>query len=169
MPFTAEQLSFADDPTRLFLMSATMLGLPVQAWHRFAAGRATMQVKALGAVTMVNASGEVMDRSETVTLFNDMCLLAPGTLLSPNIVWEPVDNCTARARFTNGGQTISATLIFDQGRLLENFISDDRSRSSPDGKSFTQLRFSTPIRDYQSYGRATGTKWAGALAFAGWD
>jgi hypothetical protein len=65
MPFTADQVSFADQPGRLFLMDASMLGLPVQAFHRFAGGRATMRVKALGALTMVDARGEVMDRSET--------------------------------------------------------------------------------------------------------
>lgn len=46
-----------------------------------------------------------------------------------------------------GEQTISATLLFDGDGLLANFISDDRSRSSPDGKTFTRLRFSTPTRD----------------------
>lgn len=152
MPFTADQVSFADDPTRLFLMDASMRGLPVQAFHRFAGGKATMRVKALGALTMVDASGEVMDRSETVTLFNDMCLLAPGTLIAPNIQWETVDDRTARARFTNGSQAITATLFFGPDGLLENFVSDDRSRSMPDGKTFTQLRFSTPVRNYQTYG-----------------
>ena len=52
-----------------------------------------------------------------------------------------------RAHFTDGEQTISATLLFDGDGLLANFISDDRSRSSPDGKTFTRLRFSTPTRD----------------------
>ena len=37
------------------------------------------------------------------------------------------------------------------GRLT-NFVSDDRSRASTDGKSFTCLRFSTPVRDYRDFG-----------------
>jgi uncharacterized protein DUF6544 len=32
--------------------------------------------------------------------------------------------------------------------------SDDRSRSSPDGKTFARLRFSTPMRDYRDFGSA---------------
>jgi hypothetical protein len=67
-------------------------------------------------------------------------------------VWEPVDARTVRARFTDGRQTISATLLFGDDGLLTNFISDDRSRSSTDGKSFTRLRFSTPVRDYRDFG-----------------
>ena len=152
MPFEADQQSFANPSTRVFLMRARMFGLPVEAFHRFVDGRATMRVKVLGLVPMVDASGPVMDRSETVTLFNDMCLLAPATLLDPRIEWEPVDSHSARAQFTNGDQTITATLLFDDEGLLTNFISDDRSRISSDGKTFTRHRFSTPVRDYRSFG-----------------
>jgi hypothetical protein len=154
MPFEADQQSFADQPTRLFLMHARMFGLPVEVFHRRIDGHATMQVKIAGAIPMVDARGEVMDRSEAVTLFNDMCLLAPGTLLDPRIAWESVDARTARARFTDGEQTISATLLFGEDGLLTNFTSDDRARSSPDGKTFTRLRFSTPTRDYRDFGPA---------------
>jgi len=154
MPFEADQQSFADQPTRLFLMHARLFGLPVEVFHRRIGGHATMQVKIAGAIPMVDASGEAMDRSEAVTLFNDMCLLAPGTLLDSRIAWEPVDTRTARARFTDGEQTISATLLFGDDGLLANFISDDRSRSSPDGKTFTRLRFSTPTRHYRDFGTA---------------
>jgi hypothetical protein len=106
---------------------------------------------------MVDARGDAMDQSEAVTLFNDMCLMAPGTLIAPGIAWEQVDARTVRARFTSGRHTISATLLFGEDGLLANFISDDRSRASPDGKVFTHLRFSTPVRDYlAAYGE---TRW----------
>lgn len=152
MPFEVDQQSFADQPTRLFLMRARMFGLPVEAFHRLIGGRATMQVKIAGVIPLVDARGDVMDQSEAVTLFNDMCLLAPSTLIDPAIEWESIDARTVLARFTNGGHTISATLLFDADGLLSNFVSDDRSRSSPDGKVFTRLRFSTPVRDYRWYG-----------------
>jgi hypothetical protein len=154
MPFEADQQSFSDEPTRLFLMHARMFALPVEAFHRRIAGHATMQVRIAGAIPMVDARGDVMDRSEAVTLFNDMCLLAPGTLVDRAIVWEPVDARMVRARFTDGAQTVSATLLFGDDGLLTNFVSDDRSRSSPDGKTFTRLRFSTPVRDYRDFGSA---------------
>lgn len=152
MPFEAFQVSTANPPTRLFLMRARMYGLPVEAFHRYLDGHATMQVKLAGLVPIVNARGPVMDQSETVTLLNDMCLLAPGTLLDSRLTWEAVDAHTARARFANGDQAISATLLFDDEGRLVNFVSDDRSRSSPDGKTFTQLRFSTPVSQYRPFG-----------------
>lgn len=151
MPFEAVQQSFADQPTRLFLMRARMLGVPVESFHRSVDGRATMQVKVAGLVTMVDARSDDMDRAEAVTLFNDMCLLAPGTLVDPRIAWEPVDTRSARARFTHGGHTVTATLLFSEDGLLSDFVSDDRLRSA-DGKAFTRLRFSTPVRGYRAYG-----------------
>lgn len=152
MPFEAEQYSTVDPPVRLFLLSATMAHLPVQAFHRFVGGTATMRVRVAGAVPIVDASGPVMDRSETVTLFNDMCVLAPGALIDPAIAWEPIDDQHARARFTLGANTIAATLSFDAAGLLTDFVSDDRSQASADGKSFRPLPFSTPLRDYRRYG-----------------
>jgi hypothetical protein len=152
MSFQADQQSFTDRPTRSFLMQASMWGVPVQAFHRFAGSSATMQVKIAGIIEVADAHGPVMDRSETVTLFNDMCLLAPGSLLSPSISWEAIDARSARARFTHGPHTISATLLFDDAGLLTDFVSDDRSRASADGRTFTPLRFSTPARAYRQYG-----------------
>ncbi len=29
-----------------------------------------------------------MNQGETVTMFNDMCVMAPATLIGPDIVWE---------------------------------------------------------------------------------
>ena len=62
-------------------MRARMFGLPITAFHRLVHGQATMRVKMAGAFSIVDARGDAMDRSETVTLFNDMCLLAAGTLM----------------------------------------------------------------------------------------
>jgi hypothetical protein len=152
MPFVAEQQSFADQPTRLFLMRARMFGLPVDVFHRSVGGHATMQVKLFGAIPIADARGDVMDRSEAVTLFNDMCLLAPATLVDPRVTWQTIDARSVRGRFTNGQQTIAAVLEFDDEGRLSNFVSDDRSRSSPDGTTFTSLRFSTPVRDYRAFG-----------------
>ena len=151
MPLDAEQQSFADQPARLFLMHARMFGVPVEAFHRAVGGHATMQVTVAGAFPLVNAGGNEMDRAETVTLFNDMCLLAPGTLIDPRIAWEAVDPTTVRARFTHGGQTIAATLLFGGTGELVNFESDDRARSESDG-TFTPRRFSTPVRGYRDFG-----------------
>ena len=94
-----------------------------------------------------------MNQGETVTMFNDMCVMAPATLINPAIAWEPVDARTARASFTNGGHTIRAELAFNDAGELTNFWSDDRYQTLPDGKSVQKVRWSTPLAGYRSFGR----------------
>ncbi len=62
----------------------------------------------------VEAKVVEMNISETVTLFNDMCLLAPSTLIDKNIKWMVKDNYTVIADFTLSYNTISATLEFNE-------------------------------------------------------
>lgn len=154
MAFVAEQHNTIDPPRRFFMMDARMKGLPVAVLHAFGAEGATMRVKLLSAFGMVNAAGPDLTRGETVTVFNDLCLFAPGALVSPAITWEPIDDRAARAHFTLGANTISAELRFDASDQLIDFVSDDRGAASSDGRTFTTQRWTTPVRDYAQVGPA---------------
>jgi hypothetical protein len=103
-------------------------------------------------VPVATADGPEMTESETVTLFNDMCFMAPATLIDRAIEWKEVDAHTVKARFTNAGHTIRADLLFDDAGMLMNFISDDRYQSSGNGTAMRQLRWSTPIAKYRTFG-----------------
>jgi hypothetical protein len=113
MSFTGEQHNFFDQPSRLFLMDAAMFGVPFQAFHRFVGPEATMRVKVASVFTMVDARGPQMDAAETVTLFNDLCVMAPGAMVDPAIVWQQVDAHTVYGTFTNAGRTVRAVLTFN--------------------------------------------------------
>ena len=152
MPLTAEQYNFVNDPARLFYFTASMFMLPVQGFHRYVGSAATMMVKAAALVPVVDASGAEMNEGETVTMFNDMCVIAPATLIDPAVRWEPIDDRSARATFANAGHTIRADLSFNAEGELTNFWSEDRYQSSPDGKTMTKLRWSTPLRAYRQFG-----------------
>jgi hypothetical protein len=152
MTFTADQLNSFEGSSRLFFMEATMFGVPFQALHMYLGPSATMRVKVASLLQVADAKGPDMDKAETVTLLNDMCVLAPGTLISRSIRWEEVDSRTVRAFFTNMGHTISAKLSFNDSGELTNFWSDDRLRSSSDGMTFTSTRWSTPVSDYRAFG-----------------
>ena len=152
MPLLAEQYNVVDQPARLFYLSGSMLTIPVQGYHRYVGPSATMIVKAAALVPVVQVSGNEMNQGETVTMFNDMCVMAPATLIDPAIVWEPVDDRTARASFTNAGRTIRAEMAFNEAGELTNFSSDDRYQTSPDGKSVKKVRWSTPLARYRSFG-----------------
>lgn len=152
MSFEGEQHNFFDNPARLFYMNATRSGVPIQVFHRYAGASATMRVRIASLVPVVNAAGPEMDESETVTMLNDMCWLAPGSLISDRIQWQEIDSLLVRATFTNAGHTVHATLRFNSDGELADFVSDDRSAASADGKSFTRMRWSTPLYDYRDFG-----------------
>jgi hypothetical protein len=85
-------------------------------------------------------------------MLNDMCVLAPATLIAPTVAWEPAgDGHSVRAAFTNAGRTIRAELFFNESGELVDFRSDDRYRLLPDGKPVI-ARWSTPISAYRSFG-----------------
>ncbi len=152
MAFRSEQYNFLDRPTRLFLMRASMYGLPVEGLHLFRGDSATMQIKLASLVQLVDAGGPQMNQAETVTLFNDMCLLAPASLIDQQrIQWEDAGPSAARARFTHLGNTVSALLSFNEAGELIDFISNDRFYS-PDGKTFLSYPWSTPVRNYKDFG-----------------
>jgi hypothetical protein len=152
MEFTAEQHNFLDEPSRFFFMDARRTGLPVDAFHAFQEGEATMHVRLLSLLPMVDQRGPELTQAETVTLFNDLCLLAPGGLIAADIDWEPMDSLTVRGRYTVGSNSVSAVLSFNEAGELVDFVSDDRLRASSDGEQLTTMRWSTPVGDYRSFG-----------------
>lgn len=143
--FRSVQYNFFDEPTRLFFMKGKMYGTTVPGYHSYHDATATMQIKLFGLVNVVNIKGEIMNKAETVTLFNDMCLMAPATLIDPRIEWVSIDSLSAKATFTNGVNKITATLYFNEQGQLINFTSDDRS-----ALDMKQYRFSTPVKAYKS-------------------
>ena len=146
MPFSGEQVNtYGPRPQRIFLMDATRSGLPVTVLHVFADTTATMRVKLLSLFTMVDASGPEMDRGETVTVFNDLVVMAPGAIADAPVRWTAIDARHVRGEFTDGDQTISAVLTFNAEHDLVDFVSDDRTRASANGKTFTPQRWSTPL------------------------
>jgi hypothetical protein len=153
MSFTGEQHNFYDQPSRLFLMDASMFGIPVQAFHRFVGPSATMRVKVASLVTMVDAKGPQMDEAETVTLFNDLCVFAPGALVDSQIQWQQIDPHSVGALFKNGKYDVHAVLSFNERGELINFVAHDRGAMSADGKSMIKMPWSTPLSDYRTFGR----------------
>lgn len=153
MDVTGTQVNtFGDEPTRLFFVEGAMKGVPFQAFHRFVGPDATMEVRAASLVTMAFARGPEMNQSETVTILNDMCMLAPSALLDRHVHFEPMQDArTVRVFLERRGITVSAVLDFDANGDLVRFASDDRYLSS-DGKTFTRHRWVTPLRDYGDLG-----------------
>lgn len=146
MPLRSVQFNFMDVPARLFYIVARKAGVPAVGLHLYREARAIFRIKVLGLFTVVDASGPKMDQGETVTVLNDMCFIAPGSLIDPGIRWEPLSELSVRAVYTNGDISVSAVLYFDaEGRLID-FLSHDRFETN--GKEYVNNPWRTPVEEY---------------------
>jgi hypothetical protein len=148
MPFTSEQYNFMESSKRLFFMKAVMKGMPVAGFHCFKNGDAFMDIRLFSLFKVQYQTGKEMGIAETVTFFNDMCCMAPASLIDKRIKWLQCDSSKVHAEFTNNGIRISAWLYFNEKGELTNFVSDDRFAAGENG-SMKQIRWSTPMKNYR--------------------
>lgn len=147
---SSEQYNFFSRPARHFFMKASMMGIPFRVLHSYSEEKATMLVKVLSFFTAVDLSGEGLSMAETVTVLNDLCILAPAGLIHKNIKWEEIDSFSSKILFENGKYKVSAILYFNEKGELVNFVSDDRSALQDDG-TLRKARWSTPLKDYKQF------------------
>ncbi len=149
MSAVMEQQNFFQNYSRDFYLTAFMKGLPVSVWHSYHNEAATMQVKIFSLLPIVDLSGKELTIAETVTLFNDMCLVAPAALVDRRIAWRELDPSTVEATFTNGAYKIRANLKFNAAGELVDFVSDDRYYLTPEN-TLRRERWSTPVSEYKN-------------------
>jgi hypothetical protein len=145
MPFSSEQYNFMKTPTRLFFMKADMVHMPVAGYHKYLNGDAYMDIRLFSLFKVQFQDGEEMNKAETVTFFNDMCCMAPATLIDKRISWQVKDKNMVTATFKNNEITISADLFFNENGELINFKSKDRYNTEA-GKA---VPWSTPLSKYK--------------------
>lgn len=149
MKLSTEQQNFLATPTRLFYLDAIMNYMPVAGFHSFKNGTAFMDIRLFSIFKVEYHSGYEMDISETVTFFNDMCVLAPATLIDRRIEWFELERNKIKASFTNNGILVTAILYFNEKAELINFISEDRY-SIGENNTISKHTWSTPLREYKS-------------------
>jgi hypothetical protein len=147
MQSTATQYEFFDPPARVFYLNATRSSVPFDVYHRYIDGAATFQVRLGSLFSMVDKSGPVLTRAETVTLMNDVAVMAPAAVLDLPFTWKTVGERSLLATFTNAGNTVSAALTFDAAGDLVGFVSNDRTQE--DAKGSRNVPWSTPISGYR--------------------
>jgi hypothetical protein len=152
MDFEAEQINAYDPPRRLFFMTARRGGVPLDGLHVYDDSGASMRVRLLSALPVVNLSGVDFTATETVTLLNDMSIFAPWALLDPALSWRELHDHTVEVTYTNAGNTVRGVLCFDPLGQLVNFWSHDRQALAEDGKTLERRRWATPLSDYTAMG-----------------
>jgi hypothetical protein len=145
MKATATQYEFFAPPARLFSMQASRAGIPFDVFHRYVDSAATFQVRIGGVIPMVNKSGSGITHDETVTIMNDVLVLAPAAVLDLPFTFETIGERTVRATFSNAGFTVAADLAFDEAGDLIGFLSNDRAHDREGGAAV----WSTPISGYR--------------------
>lgn len=149
MTGNVEQYNTFTPLQRFFFLEAKRGQIPVDVAHLFDAGGATMRARVLGLYPVMDGSGPELTRAETVTILNDMCLLAPATLLDPRLEWGRSDSTFAEVSLSHGKNRVSATLYFSTEGDLTTFVSRDRGQS--DGKTSVVHPWWTPVSDYRSF------------------
>ncbi|MBK8953410.1 MAG: hypothetical protein IPM85_15270 [Chitinophagaceae bacterium] len=67
--------------------------------------------------------GPEMDTAETVTMLNDMCCMAPATLIDKRITWEQADSHKAKAIFqTMGLPFLHGCILMKKVNLSISFL-----------------------------------------------
>lgn len=147
MKIHSVQYNFYKCFSRYFFLQATKVGMPATGLHAYKQQRAAFNVKMLNWIEVVDAKGEKLDQAETVTVLNDMCFIAPATLIDRRIDWEIIDDTTVKAKFSNGRISVSALLYFNKNGELRNFRSEDRYDT--DGIRYDNYPWKTPVEDYR--------------------
>jgi hypothetical protein len=150
MNATSEQYNFYGSFSRLFLMKAYKMLMPVYAKHVYCDENATFVVRIANLFNIVDMKGEVLTTAETVTLLNDMCVFVPGNLYDKRLSWEDIDSLSSKVTIENGRYRVSAILSFNEKGELINFVSDDRLALQDDG-TIKKARWSTPVKDYKEF------------------
>lgn len=152
MPLRAEQASFFDPPRRYFFLRARRGGLPLDGLHVYGKDGASMRIRLLSMLPVVTLQGPALTRTETVTLLNDMAIMAPAALLDPAIRWQVLDQRQVQATWRVGPHEVAAVLVFGDDGMLVDFWSDDRPALAADGVTLQPQRWSTPVGGYRAQG-----------------
>ena len=67
VPIKAQQYTFFDRSTRLFFLTSNLKGIPYDGLHVYKEAKATMRIRIASLFDVVEARGDKMNQSETVT------------------------------------------------------------------------------------------------------
>lgn len=120
MPFTAEEVYSTDPPGFVWTTEMRMLPLvDIVGRDRYAEGRGSIEMRALGVFSVARASGPALDQGALLRYLNET-IWFPAAVLSPAIRWSAIDEHSARATISDGEVTADAVFFFDQeGRPVD--------------------------------------------------
>ena len=135
MPYTAEQYFTTNPPGFIWNASFEMAPLvSISGRDRYHAGVGDIEMRVLGVIPVAKKSGGGLNQGALHRYLGEIVWF-PAAALDPAIRWEAIDDNAALATMSYGGETVSATFIFDdQGRLVKltaDRYNDDRGSIEP--------------------------------------
>ena len=109
---------------------AMMPGLPVRVHDAYAAGEGILHAAVLGLVSMVNlrGTGEVA-QGELMRFFAEAAWYPTALLPSQGVLWDAVDDHSARATIKDGDLTLTLLFRFNKEGLIETVRAEARGRT----------------------------------------
>lgn len=110
---------------------AMMPGLPVRVHDAYVAGEGILHASLLGLVSMVNLrdTGEVA-RGELMRFFAEAAWYPTALLPSQGVVWDAVDDHSARATLKDGDFTLTLLFRFNKDGLIDTVRAEARGRTA---------------------------------------
>lgn len=145
MPMRAVQSYTTDPPGFIWKARFKMAGLwLLSAQDRYKEGHGHMFGKVAGLFTVFDARGEKLDQGTRLRYLSEM-IWFPTAFLGENISWQGVDDHSAEVTFTDGGESVTARMDFDDTGRPVNFVTHRYREIDGD---YSLDPWSTPIEGY---------------------
>jgi hypothetical protein len=152
MPIHAEQVYTTDPPGFQWKARFRLFGLPLMVGQdTYKDGAGHMFGKLAGLFTIFDARGEKLLQGTMVRYLQEM-MWFPTAYLNEYVTWQAVDNHAADVTYTDGNESVTGRMIFDDAGRIVNFVAE-RYRETQG--AYTLNTWATPMTEY---GRFAGLR-----------
>lgn len=122
MKAEAEQYFTIEQPSFIWNVKTSMMGIPVVGRDLFKDGQGSMKIKLAGLLPVVNVANNSKVNESTIQRYLGETIWFPSAALSDYIEWEGIDNYSAKATMSYGDSSGSAVFHFDSRGKLIKFV-----------------------------------------------
>jgi len=149
MSFTADQHYTIDPVGFIWRVSAIAApGIFIRGVDSLREGHGAMQMKPLALFAVVDASGPTLDQGSGLRYLQETVWF-PFAALSRHIVWEAIDDSSARATLSLDGLEVSGTFYFDSDGRVIDF---EALRYRDEQPQPTMRTWRTPLGEHATFG-----------------
>lgn len=124
--------------------------MPVAARDLYRNGFGEINGKLLNLIKIVFDNSKEVAQSSLITVFCEFMFI-PGYILSENVKWQQIDDCSVRGTLLDNGIKVTGTFSFNEEGLFTRFETFDRYYST--GKNtYKKVKFSAIVESYKMQG-----------------